>query len=351
MPRLFGYRAMETKRVRIVDIAEELGVSTATVSNVIHGKTKKISDETVRRVQELLEKKGYIPSMAGILLAQNDSRIVGVVINDHEKYESRVLEDAFISSALNHLSAELEKAGLFMMVKVTRKWDDIVRFASMWNLEGMVILGFCEQDYKKLRESMHIPFVVYDGYFENPGRICNLTVDHYEGGFLAGQYLKGLGHRRALCISDNMICMDKERYLGFADGFGEGATALLVPERKDRREAFYREKLSDIRQYTAAFAVSDTYALELMKLLQEEGLRIPEDFSVIGFDDSKVCRMVFPELTSVRQDGEKRAELAVSMLRGLKNGEGEGCSVKIPVSLIKRQSTGICQTDGKKFPG
>ena len=90
--------------MRIVDIAEELGVSTATVSNVIHGKTKKISDETVKRVQQLLEEKQYIPSMAGILLAQNNSRIIGVVINDHEKYEGHVLEDAFISTSLNHLS-------------------------------------------------------------------------------------------------------------------------------------------------------------------------------------------------------------------------------------------------------
>ena len=64
---------MEKERVRIIDIAEELGLSTATVSNVIHGKTGKISDETVRRVQKLLEERQYIPSMAGILLAQNNS--------------------------------------------------------------------------------------------------------------------------------------------------------------------------------------------------------------------------------------------------------------------------------------
>lgn len=91
-------------RVRIVDIAEELGLSTATVSNVIHGKTKKLSDKTVKRVQELLEKRDYIPSMAGILLAQNNSRMIGIVVNDHEKYEGHVLEDGFISSALNALS-------------------------------------------------------------------------------------------------------------------------------------------------------------------------------------------------------------------------------------------------------
>ena len=64
---------MDEKRVRISDIAEELGLSTATVSNVIHGKTQRVSDETVKKVQELLEKREYIPSMAGILLAQNDS--------------------------------------------------------------------------------------------------------------------------------------------------------------------------------------------------------------------------------------------------------------------------------------
>ena len=84
---------MEQGRVRIADIAEELGLSTTTVSNVIHGKTKKISDETVKRVQALLKEKKYIPNMAGILLAQNSSRIVGVIINNHEKYEGHVLED------------------------------------------------------------------------------------------------------------------------------------------------------------------------------------------------------------------------------------------------------------------
>ena len=88
---------MEQQRVRIRDIAEELGLSTATVSNVIHGKTGKISDETVKRVQALLEEKEYIPSMAAILLAQNSSRIIGVFINDHEKYEGHTLDDVFIA--------------------------------------------------------------------------------------------------------------------------------------------------------------------------------------------------------------------------------------------------------------
>ena len=88
------------ERVRICDIAEELGLSTATVSNVIHGKTNKVSDETVQRVTALLEKRQYIPSMAGILLAQNSSGIIGVFVNDHPKYAGHTLRDGFLASVL-----------------------------------------------------------------------------------------------------------------------------------------------------------------------------------------------------------------------------------------------------------
>ena len=102
-------------RVRICDIAEELGLSTATVSNVIHGKTNKVSDETVQRVTALLEERQYIPSMAGILLARNSSKIIGVFVNDHDKYEGHTLDDFFIASSLNFLSTEIESSGRFMM--------------------------------------------------------------------------------------------------------------------------------------------------------------------------------------------------------------------------------------------
>ena len=131
----------DESKVRIKDIADELGVSTATVSNVLHGKTKKISDATIKRVEKKLEERGYIPNIAAALLARNDSRIIGVVVNDHEKYEGRALEDPFIASALNYLSDEIEDEGYFMMLKKAHKVMDIVRFASMWNLDGMVEAG------------------------------------------------------------------------------------------------------------------------------------------------------------------------------------------------------------------
>ena len=326
------------ERVRISDIAEELGLSTATVSNVIHGKTGKVSPETVRRVQETLEKRRYIPSMAGILLAQNDSRIIGVVMNDHEKYQGHLLEDPFIAASLNALAAEIDRRGQFMMVKATRDTAAIIRFASMWNLDGMVLIGFCQEDYQLLRDQMHISFVVYDGYLEDPRGICNLTLDNFDGGFQVGRYFRNLGYQKALCIADNNICMDRERREGFSAGFGQ-AYFLQIPMAPEKRLRFYREHLELLRQYSAVFAVSDYYAVDLMQFLQSQGIAVPEQISVAGFDDTPICRQVVPALTSVRQDSALRARLALEKLEAMKAGEECGSTLRLPVTLIKRDST------------
>jgi len=327
---------MNSNRVRISDIAEELGLSAATVSNVIHGKTGKVSDETVRRVQELLEKREYIPSMAGILLAQNDSRIIGVVINDHEKYEGHVLEDPYISSAVNSLAHEIFHAGWFMMLKISADPQEIPRFASMWNMVGLVIMGFCRQDYVQIRSRMHIPFVVYDGYFPESDSVPNITVDNFDGGLQMGRYLSAMGHQKVLCVADNDVCADRERYQGLRQGC-PSARFLQIPARKEQRNLFYEEHLSEIMEYTAVFAVSDYYAADLIRFLQSKGYSIPDDISVAGFDNTALCCWTNPPLTTVSQDSRQRASLAMKLLRALQEGQS-GKQAVLPVSLVERQS-------------
>lgn len=329
-------------KVRIIDIAEELGVSTATVSNVIHGKTKKISEQTIKRVQEKLQERGYIPNMAATLLAQNNSRIIGVVINNHEKYEGRLLEDPFIASSLNLLSDEIEKGGYFMMVKKAGNIMEAAKFASMWNMDGMVVLSFCASEYQQLRDSIRIPFVVYDGYFENQGRICNIQIDDRDGGRQVGQYFREMGHKRVLCVADNQECMDLERYQGLCEGLGFPADFLKIPMHKEERELFYQEKLSAICRYSAVFAVSDYYAAELMQFLQRAGVMVPEEISIAGFDDGSICEQVFPTLTSVRQDGPLRARMAIQLLKRMKQEPEYFGDFRIPVRLVRRNSVRLC---------
>lgn len=328
------------QRVRIRDIADELGLSTATVSNVIHGKTKKISDATVRRVQEKLEQREYIPSMAGILLAQNNSRIIGVFINDHEKYEGHTFDDVFIASSLNHLSHEIEARGRFMMVKKAKRAEKILQFASMWNMEGLVVIGFCQQDYSYLREHMRVPFVIYDGFCEKTERIANITLDNFGGGQQVGALFRELGHERAICLADNFAGVDRERIEGFCASFGaERTERVFIPMHRGERQDFYHALLPRLQSATAVFAVSDYYAIELMHFLQEAGLSVPGDLSIAGFDDIPLCELVYPALTTVRQDGAQRARLAIDKLEELKSGPCSEPTLTLPTSLVVRGST------------
>lgn len=327
-------------KVRIIDIANELGVSTATVSNVIHGKTGKISSQTMKRVQEKLEERGYIPNMAAALLAQNNSRIIGVVIKNHEKYEGRLLADPFIASSLNDLSDEIEGNGWFMMVKKASDIMEAAKFASMWNMDGMVLLSFCADEYQRLRDGIRIPFVVYDGYFENQGRICNIRIDDRDGGRQVGRHLRALGHRRVLCVADNRECMDLDRYTGACEGLGGPVDFMQIPMRRAQRQRFYREHLAELCRYTAVFAVSDYYAVDLMQFLQRAGVRVPEDISIAGFDDGDICRQVVPALTSVRQDGRRRASAAAELLKRMRREPSYWQNVLMPVELVVRESTG-----------
>ena len=283
---------MENGRTRIADIAEELGLSTATVSNVIHGKQRKYRTKQSSVCRSFWKSASIFRIWQGYFLAQNDSKIIGVVINDHEKYEGHTLEDQFISASVNALAKEMEKADKFLMLKVTGKWSEIPKFASMWNMEGMVLIGFCEQDYKKLREQMHIPFVVYDGYMESSGNLVNIEVNHFDGGVQAGHYLKNKGHRDVLCISDNNICMDMERFMGLKSELPR-AELMVIPMEQETRTAFYGEHLEEIKKYSAVFAVSDYYAMDFIQFLKSVGLSVPADMSVIGFDNVRECENLY----------------------------------------------------------
>lgn len=94
-----------------------------------------------------------------------------------------------------------------------------------------------------------------------------------------------------------------------------------------------------MRSYSAIFAVSDYYAVDLIHFLQNSGIKIPDDISVIGFDDSEICEQIVPSLTSVRQDYRARAQLAVRLLKRMKEQPDYTEDITIPVQLVTRNSS------------
>ena len=328
----------QTDRIRIKDIADELGLSTATVSNVIHGKRGKISQRTMEKVQKLLEERQYVPNMAAVLLAQNSSKIICVVLSKHEKYEGHMLQDSFINEMVDCLSANIDAYGYFMMLKEEPDIQAIAKYASMWNMAGLILIGYCQQEYEVLRNQMRIPFVVMDGYCTKVERYANVDIDNYSGGFQMGEFMAAMGHKRVMFLADNDEAGDHERYEGFRAGLKMEAAFYPIPELRKERGSCYEKIFQDSVNYTAAFCASDTYAIELMNNFMDRGLKIPDDFSIAGFDDIKEAELVRPRLTTIRQDVSGKAVRAMEMLEALIEGKQTESYEKLPVRLMIRDS-------------
>ena len=113
---------------------------------------------------------------------------------------------------------------------------------------------------------------------------------------------------------------------------------MIVPMKKSERIEHYTVHLKEIMSYSAVFAVSDVYAAELIGFLLSHGIRVPQDISVAGFDDSPISRMITPKLTTIHQDNQQRAHAAVEMLLYLREHPDSHQNRILPVGLVERDS-------------
>ena len=226
--------------------------------------------------------------------------------------------------------------------KTTADIREIPVFASMWNMDGLILMGFCEADYEALRSQTRISFVVYDGYFAACSKVVNLTIGHYDGGYQAGQYARELGHTKALCLADNDLCMDKERMDGFRAAFAPGkALFWQIPALQKERSAYYAEHFHRFLNLhsTVVFAASDFYALDFMRFLQTKGVRIPDDVQIIGFDDNRRQPGERSHPDHRASDAAQRAKTALACLEAMRSGKECEAQIVLPVTLIPREST------------
>ena len=341
------------KRVRIRDIADALGVSTATVSNVIHNKTAKISAATVERVQKALDEFGYAPNMAAISLAQKRSLVIGVVVGATQRYAKAMLTDPFISHMLDSISTELENRGYTLMLCRESDIRNVPRNAHMWNWGGAIFMGFSRNAYDALEDRMPVPYVVIDGGNPDCQNYASSNLDNYAAGYEAGRHFAENGHTRLGYISDmeglnrnDRYNVPSTRYYGMVDAIAElcpGAPepkAYTLPATREERCSVYDEIYRDAQagKITGIFSVADLFAIELINHLSDSGVKLPEALSVIGFDDNDLATNVRPQLTTFHQDLTARGQSVVTMLLDMMENHSEPAHITDDVQLIVRKS-------------
>lgn len=332
----------------IKNIAQKAGVSPTTVSNVLHGRTAKVSEETRERIQELLRREQYAPNMGAMILARSNSRIVGVIIFQQPRRDETVLEDPFSATILGSMEHEISRSGYFMMLRTTSDKDEVLRLARTWKLDGLILLWVPGEVSRVIARSVDTPTVFIDCYFEDDGLVYhNIGLQDRRGGYEMARYLLSMGHRELLFLANDRIQpgVDLARFEGCREAFREEGLSLeydrFVAVSKDsgKREELYRGLASQPFPYTVLFFSADYYAAEAIAYFQDRGLRVPDQVSIAGFDDNRLSRITSPRLTTVRQDVDRKGQDAVGLLMALIRGEAvEETDIRHPVRLVIRNS-------------
>lgn len=331
--------------VTIKKMAEMLGISTTTVSNVIHGKTSQVSPETVERVQKLLDEYDYVPNINARNLAQNQTRIIVVAVKSRKDKYPNILADPFFGELIGAMEAEIRSQGYFMMLYISNDILDIMKYVSSWNADGFLLIGMQRDDFIRVRSKIKKPMVLIDCYMpEVIHSYVNVGLDDETGACEVARYLLENGHRRIAFLTDNMEGVDYFRYKGYQRALKEfGIEAeekdMLIIRPGEEQEDSMREILDCSQNYTAFMVTSDYYAVLIATYLIDAGVRIPEDLSITGYDDNMYSRIVRPALTTAAQDVGEKGVTAVRCLLKLIGGETlQEHDIRLPVKLVIRDS-------------
>ena len=331
--------------IRIKDIADRAGVSPTTVSNVIHGKTGRVSKATVEKINRILKEMEYVPSISARMLANNSSGHVGVALGFMKKGNASSFEDPFVSAMLGNLEYQIREHGYYMMLVARHEQDDLMQQALGWNFDGMIAMALKEKEIAELSERLGKPLVTIDQYLPPELGVRSITMDDRGGAYQMSQYLIGKGHKKFLFLSDCDLGVDHYRWLGVRQAMEEAGIEdfesrhIVIPWNPEQREKAYEEMLPFFKKQTALFFSSDYYALEASNFLQNRGIKVPEEISIAGFDDVTYATLARPKLTTVHQMVDGKARRAVEVLMHLIQDEPVQKDIPpLPTTLVERES-------------
>jgi len=338
---------VKNKRVTSQDVADLAGVSRTTVSLVLNDvQGINISPQTRQKVREAAEKLGYIPNATAQALATRRAKAIGLVMT---RSPHHIASDTFLPQILGGLLDSIKQHKLRLLIEsVEAEHQDRIylELARAKQIDGMILLTprIDDSGLKKLEE-VDIPSVLM-GKLEN-SKFYTVDVDNHLSAKKAVQFLLKLGHTHIACISNARpsYAASPDRVLGYKEVLTEaGITVeedLIQYADFDPQSGFtcMQALLATGKKFTAAFVASDNVAMGAKSALREAGLRIPEDISIIGFDDIPWAQYSDPPLTTVRLPAQKLASEACLMLLDLMQGkEPKEQHLVLDTELVVRKS-------------
>jgi Transcriptional regulators len=334
------------------DIAKSAGVSVAAVSYVINGK-KQLSDETTKRILDAINEANFSPHSLAKSLRMGKTLTIGVLVED--------IRGMPVADIVNGVEEQLENSGyqmilndLHMLEKLYNQYDQIEEFKEYINdgvqlllhshVDGIIYVGLHDRHIEHIIQTIDKPFVF--AYSHGACQDHFVTYNNFDSAVNATNYLIQHGHREIAVIAGHPDSFPThERMKGFSSALEESGLTLR-PEYVDYGDWEYEsgaqitEKLLSLpHPPTAIFAMNDLMAAGCMNYALQYGLRIPDDLSIIGFDNREIARYLPVPLTTIQLPNREIGHISADMVLSLAEGqEVEESCVILPCSLIERSS-------------
>jgi len=326
----------------IQDVARAAGVSASTVSRYLNGQLR-VSPATEAKVLGAVSELGYVPNAQARNLARRRSGVIGFVVPE--------ISNPYFGSIADHVVEAVERHGRLVLLCSHRsqavRQSSYIELLASGAIDGMLYLGsFRSNERLATAIADGLAVVVVDEPIAGLPPVHTVVMDDYAGGYQATSYLVALGHRRIAFVSGPAeLGSVQERYRGYSDALRKAGIdpAVQVSHAGQFTEQFGMSVLPHLlgaaEPPTAAFVASDYIALGVLSSAEAHGIGVPEDLSIVGFDDIRFSQYVRPRLTTIRSPVDRLAEVGVELLfERLADPEAPARTEVLPVELVVRES-------------
>lgn len=341
------------KKATIYDIAAAVGTSTATVSRVLSNSGYPVKDELRERILQTAERLNYAPNMVGRMLKKNESRDIGVVIP--------TISNPFYTQLVLGIELEARRRGYNILLcnsfRETAAEKKYLESLYQKQVSGIILSSIDHNhDYLRHMKENGVQIVLVDQDIDDL-QCSRVGFDYIKGGLVAVEHLIKMGHRNIAFLSSPLTRRSrKETMEGFMLALRNNEiefrkeNVIVAESEEESMSGTYEfengkrlaRKVLDLPDRpTAVFAVNDMTAFGVINELLSCGIRVPEDISVIGFDNIELSSMIHPPLTTVNQPSyETGRQACLLLLDSIDSGGSEDVAMTLEPTLVIRNSVG-----------
>jgi DNA-binding LacI/PurR family transcriptional regulator len=326
-------------------VAEHLGLTPGTVSAVLNEapSARSIPQATKSRIHAAAKELNYRPNFFARTLRKKRTSTIGIIVEE--------IGDTYSSAIISGIEAYLRQKDYFFLTVVHRHDPQLLNRYSQLLLERGVE-GFITVD-TTLHDEPSVPTVAVAGHKKLKG-VTNIVLDHHRAAFLALSHLKDLAHKRIAVLRGNPLSSDADdRFKAICEVAGELGIGIdpdlavqidIDDPTPQLGYPFAKQLLARNKPFTALFAYNDISAIGSIRAFQEQGLLVPRDISVMGFDDIPGAAFHMPSLTTVRQPLNRMGQVAAqTLLERIEGQEEYPTEIPVEPELVVRESTAVAK--------